>query len=52
MFTHFTLLFSAIRRWFPEDFKAAPDKQAAHRALDDIKESIKELKYYRKAIFK
>ncbi|XP_072013336.1 oligoribonuclease, mitochondrial-like isoform X2 [Amphiura filiformis] len=40
------------RRWYPQDFSAAPDKQAEHRALDDIRESIKELKYYRKCIFK
>uniref|UniRef100_A0A3B5MLF0 Oligoribonuclease, mitochondrial n=1 Tax=Xiphophorus couchianus TaxID=32473 RepID=A0A3B5MLF0_9TELE len=40
------------RRWFPEEFKMAPHKSAAHRALDDIKESIKELQYYRASIFK
>ncbi|XP_054879473.1 small fragment nuclease isoform X2 [Poeciliopsis prolifica] len=40
------------RRWFPEEFKMAPHKSATHRALDDIKESIKELQYYRACIFK
>ncbi|XP_015253848.1 PREDICTED: oligoribonuclease, mitochondrial [Cyprinodon variegatus] len=40
------------RRWFPEDFSMAPRKSATHRALDDIKESIKELQYYRASIFK
>ncbi|XP_023198488.1 oligoribonuclease, mitochondrial isoform X2 [Xiphophorus maculatus] len=40
------------RRWFPEAFKMAPHKSATHRALDDIKESIKELQYYRASIFK
>ncbi|KAF7700929.1 small fragment nuclease [Silurus meridionalis] len=40
------------RRWFPDDSKRAPQKKAQHRALDDIQESIKELKYYRANIFK
>ncbi len=39
------------RRWHPEDFKKAPRKAGGHRALDDIKESIAELHYYRSAIF-
>ncbi|KAF9586510.1 Oligoribonuclease, mitochondrial [Lunasporangiospora selenospora] len=39
------------RRWFPKEFADVPPKQGAHRALDDIKESITELKYYRRAIF-
>ncbi|KAG0197826.1 Oligoribonuclease, mitochondrial [Mortierella sp. GBA30] len=40
------------RRWYPEQFAKVPEKKGAHRALDDIKESIKELKYYRGAVFK
>ncbi|KAF9919075.1 Oligoribonuclease, mitochondrial [Lobosporangium transversale] len=40
------------RRWYPEEFKHVPPKKMAHRALDDIKESIKELQYYRSAVFK
>ncbi|KAG0079071.1 Oligoribonuclease, mitochondrial [Podila epicladia] len=40
------------RRWYPREFAATPAKQGAHRALDDIKESIAELKYYRSAVFK
>ncbi|XP_027234853.2 oligoribonuclease, mitochondrial [Penaeus vannamei] len=40
------------RRWYPEEFSSAPSKKVAHRALDDIKESIEELKYYKSAIFK
>lgn len=40
------------RRWYPEDYARAPQKKAAHRALDDIEESIKELKFYRATIFK
>lgn len=40
------------RRWYPEAYYHAPRKAGAHRALDDIKESIKEMQYYRKSIFK
>ena len=40
------------KRWYPEDFSQAPIKKGAHRALDDIRESIEELKYYKKAVFK
>jgi oligoribonuclease len=39
------------RRWYPEAFARAPRKQSAHRALDDIRESIAELAYYRSTIF-
>lgn len=40
------------RRWHPEELAKAPAKRGSHRAFDDIMESIKELRYYRKAIFK
>ncbi|KAM8897374.1 oligoribonuclease, mitochondrial-like isoform 2-T2 [Spinachia spinachia] len=40
------------RRWFSDEFKMVPHKKAAHRALDDIHESIKELQYYRANVFK
>ncbi|KAL5004369.1 hypothetical protein ScPMuIL_017825 [Solemya velum] len=40
------------RRWYPEEFNKTPKKQLCHRALEDIKESIAELRYYRKAIFR
>jgi oligoribonuclease len=40
------------RRWYPEAFAAAPDKAGAHRALDDIKESLAELRYYRATVFR
>ncbi|XP_019962399.1 small fragment nuclease isoform X1 [Paralichthys olivaceus] len=40
------------RRWFPEEYRMAPEKKATHRALNDIRESIKELQYYRANIFK
>jgi oligoribonuclease len=39
------------RRWYPAAYSAAPVKKGGHRALDDIRESVKELKYYRDAIF-
>lgn len=41
-----------VRRWYPEILKKSPEKQTTHRALDDIRESIEELKYYRAHIFK
>lgn len=40
------------RRWYPEAFSAAPRKAGGHRALDDIRESVAELAYYRSAIFR
>jgi oligoribonuclease len=39
------------RRWRPEVYKAAPDKRGGHRALQDIRESVAELAYYRAALF-
>ena len=39
------------RRWYPLVYKAAPPKRTTHRALDDIRESIAELAYYRSTIF-
>ena len=39
------------RRWRPEVYKAAPSKKGGHRALQDIRESVGELAYYRTAIF-
>lgn len=35
------------RRWYPAVFKDRPAKKGAHRALDDIRESLDELRYYR-----
>ncbi|XP_073416816.1 oligoribonuclease, mitochondrial isoform X2 [Dendrobates tinctorius] len=40
------------RRWYPADYERAPMKAASHRALDDIRESIKELHFYRQHVFK
>ncbi len=39
------------RRWYPRIYFGQPEKGLAHRALADIKESIRELKYYRAAAF-
>ena len=40
------------RRWYPQAFAAAPAKKAGHRALDDIRESVEELRHYRATIFR
>jgi len=40
------------RRWYPGAYAAAPSKASAHRALDDIRESVKELRHYRATIFR
>ena len=40
------------RRWYPDVYEHAPPKAKTHRALDDIRESIAELSYYREAIFR
>jgi oligoribonuclease len=39
------------RRWYPDVYKSAPEKKAGHRALQDIRESVAELDFYRRAIF-
>ena len=39
-------------RWNPDIMKNVPKKKSSHRALDDIKESIQELKYYQENYFK
>jgi oligoribonuclease len=39
------------RRWYPKIYFAQPAKGMAHRALADIKESIRELAYYRRTAF-
>jgi len=39
------------RRWYPRVYYAQPDKGLAHRALADIRESIRELRYYRGTAF-
>ncbi|MCX6468104.1 oligoribonuclease [Williamsia herbipolensis] len=39
------------RRWYPRIYFGQPEKGLAHRALADIRESIRELKYYRQTAF-
>ena len=39
-------------RWYPEVLAAAPPKAGGHRALDDIRESVAELTYYRGTVFR
>lgn len=39
------------RRWHPAALTAMPRKESGHRALDDIRESLNELKYWRSAVF-
>jgi oligoribonuclease len=39
------------RRWYPQVIAKQPPKKDTHRALDDIRESIEELRYYRAHLF-
>ncbi|HJO80168.1 MAG: oligoribonuclease [Acidimicrobiales bacterium] len=39
------------RRWKPELLTSAPPKVGGHRAMDDIKESLEELRHYKKYLF-
>jgi oligoribonuclease len=39
------------RRWYPRIYHAQPGKGLSHRALADIRESIRELAYYRRTAF-
>jgi oligoribonuclease len=39
------------KRWLPTILGDAPRKAEGHRALDDIRESVEELRYYREAFF-
>ncbi|MHB8669789.1 MAG: oligoribonuclease [Acidimicrobiales bacterium] len=39
------------RRWYPEALAQAPPKSRHHRAMDDIRESVAELRHYRATIF-
>ena len=40
------------RRWNPSVSKGAPAKKSTHRALDDIRESIEEMRYYRDSVLR
>jgi oligoribonuclease len=39
------------RRWYPGVLARAPEKGTAHRALEDIRESLSELAFYRATVF-
>ena len=39
------------RRWYPQIIAKQPQKSDSHRALDDIRESIDELRFYRANVF-
>ena len=41
-----------VKRWYPNDPQANFKKNNTHRALEDIQESIAELKHYKKYFFK
>jgi oligoribonuclease len=40
------------RRWYPDIYRGRPGKQETHRALDDVLESIAELRYYRESMLR
>jgi oligoribonuclease len=40
------------KRWYPDTLKGRAEKDGRHRALDDIRASIEELRYYRETVFK
>ena len=40
-----------VRRWYPAVRSERPRKAGQHRALDDIRESVNELRYYRERVF-
>jgi oligoribonuclease len=40
-----------VRRWYPELSKSRIVKSGTHRALDDVLESISELRFYREHVF-
>jgi oligoribonuclease len=39
------------RRWYPGTMAKMPPKRESHRALDDVRESIEELRFYREHLF-
>jgi oligoribonuclease len=40
------------RRWYPAELAGLEKKSSAHRAMDDIKESVAELRYWREHVFR
>lgn len=40
-----------VKRWYPGTENDRPQKTGTHRALDDVRQSIEELKFYRSRVF-
>lgn len=40
-----------VRRWYPGLEHARPSTGVLHRAMDDVRDSVAELKYYREKVF-
>ena len=40
-----------VKRWYPDVASSRPHGNGSHRALDDIRESVRELVYYREHVF-
>ncbi len=41
-----------VKRWYPEVDARRPRSAGSHRALDDIRASVDEMRYYRQLVFK
>ena len=41
-----------VQRWYPDAIAQMPAKKESHRAMDDIRESLEELRYYRAKVFR
>ncbi len=41
-----------VKRWYPDVMAGRPEKSMTHRALDDIRESVEELRFYRRVGFR
>jgi oligoribonuclease len=40
------------KRWYPEAYAGRPEKSKGHRSLADIRESVEELRYWKKTVFR
>lgn len=41
-----------VKRWYPGLEHARPGKAGTHRAMDDVRESVAELRFYREKVFR
>lgn len=41
-----------VKRWYPKEYSNLPQKKFSHRGMNDILESLEELKYYKTNVFK